>query len=96
MLGRIHRIGISGSAVGINGSSPSEAAFGSFSLNVVGPPEIPFHPLTSPPRTHTDGEAVLASPLTQLREMEEPICPLKEEGIKSIWYCYQGTTSPQI
>lgn len=82
MLGRLQRIGISGSAVGISGSSPCEAAFGSFSVNVVGPPEILFHPLTSPSRTHTDGEAVLSSPLTQLREMEKPICPLKEEGIK--------------
>ena len=67
MLGRMQTIGIPGSAVGINGSSPSEAAFGSVSLNTVGLPEILFHPLTSP-ATHThSGEAVLASPLSQLR-----------------------------
>lgn len=80
MLGRMQRIGISSSAVGINGSSPSEAAFGSFSLNTVGPPETLFHPLTSPPQTHTDGEVVPASPLSQRRELKEPKRPIKRKG----------------
>lgn len=94
MLGRMQTTAIPGSAVGINGSSPSEAAFGSVSLNTVGPPEILFHPLTSP-ATHTDTmvRRFLPAPLVS---SEEPKCPLQEEGIKSIWYCYQGTTIPQI
>ena len=55
MLGRMHRIGIQDSVVSISGSSPSKAAFGSVSLNILGPPE-----------THTNGEAVLQSLLCHL------------------------------